>query len=117
LTSATSPAAPGDLFVAGGQFNREDQFIFRFTPSGVRSTFATGLYEPVALAFDREGNLFVADSGSGIPPMQSTIVKFALDGTRSTFATLNSSELLALAFDGGGNLFASDGLDILKFAP
>ena len=38
--------------------------IYEFTPNGVRSTFASGLTG--ALAFDKAGNLFVADRGKVI---------------------------------------------------
>ena len=39
--------------------------IYQITPSGAQSTFATGLNEPMGLAFDTAGNLFEADWGSG----------------------------------------------------
>jgi hypothetical protein len=109
----SAPAAPGDLYMADAVEGR----IFKFTPAGTRSTFASGLHQPVALAFDREGNLFVGDSGAGIPPQSSRIFKVTADGTESTFATVPSDQLLGMAFDGAGNLFVSTGLDILKFAP
>lgn len=106
-------AAAGDLYVADAVAHT----IYKFTPAGDKSTFASGLHQPVALAFDREGNLFVADSGSGVPPGLSTIFKFTPDATESTFATIGPTQLLGMAFDGAGNLFISTGLDILKFAP
>ena len=35
--------------------------IYEFTPSGVKSAFAYGLYFPTGLAFDRAGDLFVGE--------------------------------------------------------
>jgi hypothetical protein len=114
LISSRAHSAPGDLYVAeatgGGH-------VYKFTPAGSRSTFASGIYQPIALAFDRAGNLFVGNSGAGIPQMPSTVVRIAPDGTQSTFATIQSNEVLGLAFDGAGNLFVSTGQRILKIAP
>ena len=117
LAATTSQGAPRDLYACGGAPNSSDRFVFRFTPDGVRSMFASGLYQPVAMAFDRKGNLFVGDSGSGIPQMESLILKFAPDGSRSTFASIGFTQLLGMTFDGAGNLLVSNGQDILKFAP
>ena len=44
-------------------------------------TFADGLDGPLSLAFDSAGYLFVSETGSG------SILKFAPDATRSTFAS------------------------------
>ncbi len=105
-------SSPGDLYVAEAATG----IIYKFTLGGAKSTFATGIYQPTALAFDRDGNLFVANSGAGTPPMASAILKFTPGGTENTFATTPSNGLLSLAFDGAGNLFASTGF-ILEFAP
>ena len=39
--------------------------IYKFTPGGTRSTFASGLTDPIGLGFDGAGNLFEADWGCG----------------------------------------------------
>ena len=83
----------GNVYAADASGN-----IYKFTPSGVQSTFATGLDQPAGLAFDSSGNLFEADQGSG------TIYKFTPGGVRSTFA-IGLSVPMALAFDSSGDLF------------
>src|SRR5258705_39790 len=97
LVPMSTGAAAGDLyetdFVSGT--------IFKFTPAGTPSIFASGLFVPKGLAFDSLGNLFEADFGSG------TIFKFTPAGIKSTFASgLNNPQ--SLAFDSLGNLFEAD---------
>ncbi|CAN5419892.1 hypothetical protein BH20VER3_BH20VER3_06550 [soil metagenome] len=108
--SATSSAAPGDLYVADSQGNQ----VLKFTPDGRKSVFVSAVEGPRDLAFDRAGNLFVVEGVS------DTILKFTPEGVRSTFASgLNSAG--SLAFDGAGNLFVVDSFgdiaDIVKFTP
>jgi hypothetical protein len=67
----------GNLFVA----DMGSDSILKFTPEGVKSTFATGVNASVNMAFDRSGNLFVSESASDL------IFKFTPDGTRSTFVS------------------------------
>jgi sugar lactone lactonase YvrE len=100
-------ASPGDLYESDGSGN-----IFKFTPGGTQSTFASGLSQPFGLVFDSVGNLFEADQSSG------NIYKFIPGGTRSTFASgLNAPA--GLAFDSAGNLFEADegSGKIFKFTP
>lgn len=64
--------------------------ITEITPSGVQSTFATGMTSPNKLAIDNAGNLFESDEGSG------NIYEFTPGGAKSTFASgLSGPEGLA----------------------
>ena len=98
---------------SGNLFVSRDDSIFKFTPDGIRSTFASGLKNPFGLAFDKDGNLFAADKDAG------AILKFTPDGSKSMFAT--GITPTGLAFDNAGNLFVADLDDgrgsIVKFAP
>jgi len=51
----------GNFFVSIEGFRFTDDKILKFTSSGVRSTFATGLSLPRGVAFDNTGNLFVGE--------------------------------------------------------
>ena len=60
--------ANGLAFDSNGNLYEADTIsgnIYKFTPSGGRSTFASGLGEPHGLAFDSSGNLFVTNLNSG----------------------------------------------------
>jgi len=89
--------------------------IFKFTPEGKKSTFASGV-APLELGVDASGNLFVPDYSE---PDGHVILKFSSDGTRSTFASLGSDGMYDLTVDGANNLFVvnSDSKAIFKFAP
>jgi hypothetical protein len=103
-------AALGDLYDADFFGNR----IVKITPAGTASIFASGLALPRGLAFDRAGNLFVANAATSA----STIVKITPAGVKSTFATgFNSAT--HLAFDASGNLFVTDfhASTIVKITP
>src|SRR5436190_2110234 len=91
-------AAAGDLYVSDSGSGT----IFKFTPTGSKSTFASGLNTPHGLAFDANGNLFVGDSASGM------IFKFTPTGIKSTFAS-GLTGVRGLAFGEMGNLFVASG--------
>jgi len=59
---AFSPS--GDLYVTGPTTSSYER-VYKITPAGEVSTFYRGLGRPQGLAFDRQGNLYVAASFSG----------------------------------------------------
>jgi len=93
-------------------FNGTNGTIDEFTPNGVRSTFASGLNYPNGLAFDKVGNLFVANGGD---TGSDAVYKFTATGVRTAFASL--ADPAGLAFDGAGNLFVAAAGIIYKFTP
>src|ERR1700747_3104030 len=80
--------------------------VFEYAPDGTRTTFVSGLDGAGAIAFDRAGNLFVADG--------STILKITPEGTQTIFAS-GLDNPYSLVFDRGGNLFVADAGSILRF--
>ena len=85
--------------------------IYKLTPNGLRTTFASGLDVPIALAFDSAGNLFVVNVYNALPvpsyDPRGTIYKFTPAGGRTTFA-LGFPHSGGVAFDNAGNLFVAD---------
>jgi len=101
FNSINSVFAP-NLYVAN-EGNSSGSAIYDISPSGVVSTFTTGLAADLtnpAIVFDASGNLFVANLGG-------TVFKITSSGVVSTFATGLGSQLESLAVDVNGNLFAA----------
>ena len=75
----------GNFFVStlatpnGGQ-----DLVLKYTPDGIESTFATGLTDPRGVAFDRGGDLFVAEIRQDGP---GDILKFTPNGVGTVFAS------------------------------
>src|SRR5438093_1039619 len=77
----------GNLFVSIETFSDPGaDSILYFSPTGVKSTFTTGLTTPRGLAFDTSGNLFVAEAG--VPEIPGgDILKITPGGMRTVFAS------------------------------
>lgn len=84
----------GDLFVTGPTTSSFD-CVYKIDPHGAVTTFYRGLGRPQGLAFDREGNLYVAASLSG----KRGIVKITPDAKASL--AVAGSGLVGLAFAPG----------------
>ena len=103
--------APSGDFYVGDRINHS---IRKITPAGVVTTLAgngtagdqlgTGsaamFHEPIGVAADAFGNIFVADY------INSKIKKITPAGVVTTFYTAN--KVFGLAFDGAGNLFFTE---------
>lgn len=99
----------GNVLVADGDR------IWQMSPDGAVATFAAGLDTPSALAFDRRGNLYVADTGT------HTIRKISPAGVMTTLAGTGQAGYrdgpgaaarfngpVGLAVDRAGNVFVAD---------
>ena len=126
----------GELYIADSDYNR----IRRIDVNGIITTVvgsctssscagsfggdgglasAAGLNHPEGLAFDTEGNLYIADTGNnrirkvdgnGIitTVAGNGLAGFAGDGSTATSAELSSPS--AVTVDGAGNLYINDGV-------
>jgi sugar lactone lactonase YvrE len=109
----------GNLYTAGGTagfvqnsdgtVTPEGGDIFKVTPAGVASTFASGMDSAVDLAFDASGNLYASDE-------TTTIYKIGPAGNVGilTSALVNP---FALACDSSGNVYATCYGSIEKVTP
>jgi glucose/arabinose dehydrogenase len=88
--------------------------IYEYTPSGVRTTFASGLTLVADLSFNSAGNLFeTSHTSSG---GNANIYEYSPSGAQSTFASgLYTPQ--GLAFNSAGNLFVGDGNSIYEYTP
>jgi len=75
--------------------------VYKITPSGVPTIFASRLSYHSSLTVDRTGNVFVADYDQGI------IYKYKPDRTRATFAS-GLHHPVGLTVNSLGNLFVAD---------
>jgi sugar lactone lactonase YvrE len=108
IGTLTADGEPGDLFASiDGAPGNGVGSIYKYTPHGLQSTVATGLFRPRGLAFDSTGNLFVATSFCDATTWcHPTILKITPDGVQSTFATIPDSFFAqGLAIDRSDNLF------------
>jgi hypothetical protein len=96
----------GNLFVS----DWDTGSIYKLTPKGEKSIFATTEIAAKILACDQAGNLF-----AGVP-LKDSIFKYEPGGTKSDFA--KGIAVSTLAIDKAGNVFVGDtGNTIFKFTP
>jgi sugar lactone lactonase YvrE len=98
-TVIASGVSAQNIFVANWY---EPGAIYEFTPGNPQhTTFYSGdIGEPEIIAFDRSGNLFVANSAGD---------EIKLDGSEDNFASVPDPH--GLAFDGAGDLFVDGNRD------
>ncbi|MEZ4883356.1 MAG: T9SS type A sorting domain-containing protein [Chitinophagales bacterium] len=79
--------------------NANGKNVWKVTPEGEVSLFATGLFGASGNAFDSKGNLFQSSIGTG------TVSKITPDGNLSFFATSGISCNVGIAIDPDDNLY------------
>ena len=100
----------GDLFVTGPTTSSFDS-VYKIDPNGAVTTFYKGLGRPQGLAFDSEGNLYVAASLSG----KRGIVKITPDGKASLVVA--GQGLVGLAFAPARSVILATTGDVHPSAP
>ena len=80
--------------------------IYEYTPSGVQSTYASGLVAPRGLAFDRIGDLFAAENPEPDDIDIGRVLKFNLRNHVSTVGSAANFIFQGLATDMAGNAYA-----------
>lgn len=99
LLAAPATSRADILYFTGGPATNT---ISKIDSSGVATVFAnSGLYNPLALAFDSAGNLYAANA-------DNTIEKFNSSGVGTLFANSGLNAPVGLAFDSAGNLYAGN---------
>lgn len=88
----------GDLYVTGPTVSSYEN-IWRVDATGEVSSFYRGLGRPQGLAFDEDGNLYVAASLHG----HRGIVRITPDGEKAEVVVAGGA-LIGLAFDDAGNM-------------
>jgi sugar lactone lactonase YvrE len=91
----------GDLYVTGPTVSSFES-VMRVDATGVVTRFYTGLGRPQGLAFDSDGNLYVAASLRG----HRGIIRITADGRRAE-VVVSGSTLVGLAFDERGNMIVA----------
>ncbi len=89
----------GDLYVTGPTVSSNFESVMRIDSNGNPVRFYTGLGRPQGLAFDTEGNLYVAASLRG----HRGIIRITSDGQKAE-VLVSGSTLVGLAFDDHGNM-------------
>src|SRR5262249_52709648 len=99
---------PGGYLYATGPTLSSFDAVMRISPEGEVSRFFSGLGRPQGLAFDRNGNLYVAASRRG----HRGIVKITRDAEAELMVA--GSGLVGLCFDDHGNLIVASARELFR---
>lgn len=98
----------GDLYVTAPGLSSYDG-VWRINPFGEVSSFFRGLGRPQGLAFDRDGNLYVAACLRG----KRGVVKISPDGSESE-VIVSGMNIVGLCFSANGDLVVATGEEVFS---
>ncbi|GAA3259661.1 hypothetical protein GCM10010532_111120 [Dactylosporangium siamense] len=108
-------AAPAAAAIAGSDPNAQFWLsdgnatsILRIDPDGTKVTLGGGLSNPIDLAVDRDGTVYVADNSN------QRIVKITYAGTQTTLGFTGLTSPYGVAVDSNGAVYATNGGTVLK---
>lgn len=104
---------PQQQIAPNGQMQTQSQLKPNIANLGLR-IIATGFSAPAGLAFDRQGNLYVANYAT------NTIDRIAVDGSRAQFCSgVNLKGPIGLVVDDSGNVYAANYLanTVVRISP
>lgn len=93
------------LDAAGNLYVNDGYYVFKITPDGQGTTFATKAsdYQAYGMAIDAAGNVYV---GSALPDYNSSILKYSPQG--ELLATWSTRFVFSLAIGPDGSLYATE---------
>jgi sugar lactone lactonase YvrE len=97
----------GFLYATGPSMSSFDS-VMRISPEGEVTRFFTGLGRPQGLAFDKDGNVYVAASRRG----HRGIVKITPDAEAEVVVA--GTSLIGLCFDDQGNMIVVSGREVFR---
>lgn len=109
----------GNFFVTSIQNSTNTSEIYKVTPDGTLTTFATSTVGVIGpLAVDAEGNVFATNIDTNDPSSGTLFLKFTPTGVQSVVASFPTN-YFGLALDGAGNLVAVNQADwiVYKISP
>jgi sugar lactone lactonase YvrE len=114
--------AQGNVFVAtDGTKHNGDVItrILKFTPAGKKTVYVANVADgqPLGLAIDRDGNLFVGLTSVAKPRGPDAIYKIDAGGKRKSVFTTKTESPTFFAFDSIGNLYVSERRKLVKLRP
>ncbi len=95
----------GNLFVAA----YEEDAVFKISPDGVVSEFASNLDGPASIWIDTSDNLYVSAYGANLSGTGSTVYRITPDGIVSTYASGSGLEdVIGIVGDENGEIYAAN---------
>lgn len=93
------------LDAAGNLFDLDyNKTLYKISPAGVITTFATGFTNPISMDIDKQGNIFLTDAKS--------LKKITPSGAISKLPLTATTAFIGVAVDPSDNIYVADGSNL-----